>query len=72
MNEKKKGLVPSASSCEKVMFLHLSVILFTGGGVWQIPSKADTHPSGQAPPSGQTLPLGRHPPRQTPPGQTLP
>ena len=24
-------------SCGKVMFLHLSVILFTGGGVWQTP-----------------------------------
>ena len=44
-------------SCGKVMFLHLSVILFTGGWV-----------SGRHPPPRQTLPLlGRHPPRQTPP-----
>ena len=42
----------------KVMFLHLSVILFTGeGGVWS---------PGQTPP-GTDTPLGRHPP-----GQTLP
>ena len=42
-------------SCGKVMFLHLSVILFTGGGVWQTPPRplqqtataADgTHPTG--------------------------
>ena len=45
-------------SCGKVMFLHLSVILFTGGS---------------ATPSGQTpRPSGGHPLRQTPPGQTSP
>ena len=38
--------------CGKVMCLHLSVILFTGG-VWQTPPQADT-------------PLGRHSPGQTP------
>ena len=42
-------------SCGKEMFLHLSVILFTGGGVWQTP------PPGRHTP-GQTYPLGRHTP----------
>ena len=54
-------------SCNKVMFLHVSVILSTGG-VWQTPPWPDT-PPGQTPPPpgrhGQT-PLGRHPPGQTP------
>ena len=44
-------------SCGKVMFLHLSVILFTWA--W-----ADT-PPGQTPPS-------RHPPADTPPADTPP
>ena len=42
-------------SCGKVMFLHLSVILFTEG-VSDRPAWANT-------------PLGSHPPQQTPPGQ---
>ena len=58
-------------SCGKVMFLHLSVILFTGG---LPPPWADTsicrHPSGQTPPWADTpwadISLGRHPPGQTP------
>ena len=51
-------------SCGKIMFLHLFVILFRGGGVWQTPSS-------QTPP-GQTPPW-QTPPRQTPPsGQTSP
>ena len=41
-------------NCGKIMFLHLSVILFTGGGgVWQTPPQADTPrqtPPGQTPP----------------------
>ena len=50
------------SSCRKVMFLHLSVILFTGG-VW-----ADTTPSWPDPPLGRH-PSGRHPPgRHSPDG----
>ena len=36
------------SSCGKVMFLHLSVILFTGGGVWADTPWADI-PPGQTP-----------------------
>ena len=69
-------------SCGKVTFLHLSVILSTGGsgrhppvdpgqtttprGPW-----ADIPtPLGRHPPRAET-PLGRHPPGQTPsPGQT--
>ena len=49
-------------SCGKVMFLHLSVILFKGG---VCPSACwNTHPWGRHPPV-------RHP-RQAPPGQTPP
>ena len=49
-------------SCGKVMFLHLSVILSTGGGgcVWQTPPRTDT-PWQTLP--GQTPPQGRHPRR---------
>ena len=66
-HQNKRNLLPPANDVwGKVMFLHLSVILFTGGGVY---------------PSMQwgRHPLGRHPPRQTPPqadtlapGQTPP
>ena len=67
-------------SCEKVMFLHLSVILFTGGrGVhppWQTQPPGRHTPSPtprQTPPTWtDTYPPGRHPPRQTPPRQTTP
>ena len=57
-------------SCGKVMFLHLSVILFTGG-VWQTPpgryppEQTPPHPPGRQPP-GQTPPFGRHPLIDTP------
>ena len=51
-------------SCGKVMFLHLSVILFTGGGgVCQIPSR-------RHPPPGQTHPWADTLPGQTPIQQT--
>ena len=54
-----KGLITvHNSSCGKVMFLHLSVILFTGRGVFPWVWGVYTHP-------GRHL-LGRHPP----PGQT--
>ena len=53
--------------------LHVSVILFTGGGIWQTPPiQADT-PPGRHPLAGRHPPgrhhLGRYPysPRQTPP-----
>ena len=37
-------------SCGKVMFLHLSVILFTGGrGVWQTPQKQPSPPVAEPP-----------------------
>ena len=48
----------------KVMFLHLSVILFMGGvclsACW------DTHPQSRHP-TGADTPWSRHPPEQTPP-----
>ena len=44
-------------SCRKVMFLHLSVILFTGDGGVHTSYYSDT----PCPP-GQTAPPGRHPP----------
>ena len=59
----------------KVMFLHVCVILFTGGVPGQVPPPwAGTPPLGRHPPSsGQAPPLpplGRHPPsRQAPPLQ---
>ena len=65
-------------SSGNLMFLHLSVILFTG-------RRCGRHPSGQTPPWTDTPPgrhpldihpQGRHPwadtPRQTPPGHTFP
>ena len=56
-------------SCDKVMFLHLSVILFTGG-VYYIPLL--DRPPRQTPSWAET-PLSRHPPgRNHPPGQTPP
>ena len=50
-------IVLTINGCGKVMFSQASVILFTGGGVLQIPPRADT-PS-----------LGQKPPRQTSPGR---
>ena len=56
----------------KVIFLHLSVILFTGGGVC-LSACWDTIPPGADPPGADTPPQSRHPPlEQTPPGQTPP
>ena len=49
-------------SCGKVMFLHLSVILFTGGWVSGRHPLLDRHF-----PSWADTPLGRHPLGQTPP-----
>ena len=46
-------------SCVKVMFSQMSVILFTGWGVWQTPPVAET-------PRADTHPLGRHPLADTP------
>ena len=70
----------------KVIFLHLSVILFTGGCLSQCmlgyhtPLGADTpqsrkhSPPEQTPPTPpeQTPPGSRHPPEQTPPGDRHP
>ena len=53
-------------SCGKVMFLHMSVILYTGGGFWQadpLPagrhSQTDTPWQAETPPGRQTPPPGR-------------
>ena len=51
-------------SCGKVMFLHLSVILFTGDG-------APVHAGIYTPPLQADTPLGRHPLGQTPPDQYM-
>ena len=57
-------------SCGKVMFLHLSVILSTGGVSAPVHAGIHTplarHPPGQTPPPPRTdtHPLGRHPPTQ--------
>ena len=68
----QKGIITvSNSSCRKVMFLRLSVILFTVGGevVW-----ADTllgrHLPGQTPPPRQTPPPQADTPQVDIPGQT--
>ena len=53
-------------SCGKIMFLHVSVILSTGGGVWQPPSRqtpfrADPSPQPDTPPEMATAADGTHP-----------
>ena len=59
----------------KVIFLHLSVILFTGGGEYlgrYTPSRY-TPPSGTPHPPGRYTPLGRHTPWKVhPPGRYTP
>ena len=64
-------------SCGKVMFSQVSVILFTGGGVYaqhalrQTPPSPGRHPQADTP--WENTPPGRHPPRtDTFPGQTPP
>ena len=62
----------------KVMFLHLSVILFTGGGTWagtppgQVHPRADTPPRPGAPLLGRYTPQTGTPPRQVHPRQVHP
>ena len=58
------------SSCGKVMFLHLSVILFTGWGCLPLGPGVYT-PLGRHPPLGRHTP-GTHTPGHTPHGQTPP
>ena len=56
----------------KVIFLHLFVILFTGGGVC-LSACRDTTPPGQTPPRADTpYPSEQTPLKQTPPEQTPP
>ena len=57
----------------KVMFLHLSVILLTGGGKYLTRPPPDQTPPWTRPPLDQTHPPGtRTPPDQTPPGPDTP
>ena len=74
VNDSVWGLFPIFTvrkrSCRKVMFLHLSVIVSTGGGVCQCTPRVD-NPLGRQPPQadnphGQTPPGSHPPPRQTP------
>ena len=59
-------------SCGKVMFLHLSVILFTGGCLLRGVCHTHTHPWADNP-RGQTPSPGRHPPwEDTPLGRPPP
>ena len=61
-HQNKRNLLPPANDIwDKVMFLHLSVILFTGGGVY--PSMQwGRHPPDRHPPRQTTPPpQGRHP-----------
>ena len=80
MNENKISLCYSPQgSCGKVMFLHVSVILSTGG-VWQVdplasrqPPWTDTPLAGRHHLAGRHPLAGRDPPcRQTPPGRKTP
>ena len=64
-------LIPSANEVwGKVMFLLLSVILFTGVGYVSQDAMGQTLPVGRHPPPHRQTPLGRHPPMQTPTTQT--
>ena len=60
----------------KVIFFHLSVILFTrgGGGGGGIPEGTEADPPSRHPPGSRHTPLGADPPgsRQPPPEQTPP
>ena len=67
----------------KVIFLHLFVILFTGGegsasmhaGIPTLPLRADPPPGSRPDPPDQTLPPSRHPPppdQAPPPGADTP
>ena len=61
----------------KVIFLHLSVILFTGGvclsACWDTTPPEQTPPGSRHPPEQQPPPRSRHPPRSSspPPGSRL-
>ena len=78
----REDVITVRNEVTKVMFLHLSVILFTGGGLPQYmlgyhppgpgtpPQRAD--PPRLGGPRGQTPPRADHPQTRHPPEQTLP
>ena len=80
-NNAHECLLPPANEVwGKVIFLHLSVILFTGGGTWACTPPTAGTPPGQVPPwvgtpPGQVHPPGRYtpnPPAGTPPCRYTP
>ena len=65
-------LRPANEVWGKVILLHLSVILFTGGSTWAGTPLGQVHPLAGTPP-GQVTALGRYTPLAgTPPGQVHP
>ena len=73
MGDQNELLPPANEVWGKVIFLHLSVILFTGGAVpWQVPSGRYT-PQAGSPLLGRYTPPGRYTPwAGTPPGRYTP
>ena len=74
-----KPIITVLNEVAKVMFLHLSVILFTGGGSASVhvgtmcPPGPGTHPPGPYAPPGTMHPLDQaHPPDQAPPWDHAP
>ena len=55
---KRKGIVTVRNEVAKVMFLHLSVILFTGGSTWAGPPGTRYTPPGMYSPGQVPPPLG--------------
>ena len=62
----REDVITGRNEVAKVMFLHLSVILFTGGGGFCLNTCWDTTPLDQAPP-GSRPPRSRPPPTRHPP-----
>ena len=60
-------LPPANEVWGKAIFLHLSVILFTGGYLGRYTPQAGTHPMGRYTPLGRHTPRQVHPPDRYPP-----